>query len=90
MFPIPLSSVLYVDNINRMIGNGAATFFYLYVVYALCEGPIQGVGRILINDIELPGPAGGIYALNALHNVDSGRYKGRVKMEFFYGVRYLL
>ena len=84
--PIP---VVYgfrrTGGINIFSETNGETNRYLYVVYALCEGPIQGVGRILINDIELPGPAGGIYAINALHNVDSGRYKGRVKMEFFYG-----
>tara|TARA_B110000285_G_C15137061_1_gene627768 strand:+ start:1863 stop:4457 length:2595 start_codon:yes stop_codon:yes gene_type:complete len=84
--PIP---VIYgfrrTGGINLFAETNGTTNRYLYVVYALCEGPIHGVGRILINDVELPMPAGGIYALNAFHNVDSGRYSGRVKMEFFYG-----
>src|SRR5210317_1218380 len=46
---------------------------YLYVIYALCEGEIQGVNRILVNDVDLPLPSGSVFAHGSKINVTSGR-----------------
>jgi len=58
---------------------------YLYVVYALCEGEIEGVGRILINDVELPKPSGGKYTHGQTYTITSTRYKDRIKLQVFNG-----
>ena len=84
--PIP---VIYgfrrVGGINIFTETNGTSNKYLYVVYALSEGPIHGIGRVLVNDIELPLPSGGLYSTGGLHSVSSGRFSGRIKMEFFNG-----
>lgn len=58
---------------------------YLYVVYALCEGEIQGVNRILVNDVDLPLPSGSTFAHGTKINVTSGRFKNRLQFQCFNG-----
>lgn len=67
-------SIVYVET------NGE-TNKYLYVVYALCEGEIEGVSKILVDDVELPGPSSTVYAQNSTIDVTSGRFSGRLKFQ---------
>ena len=86
--PIP---VIYgfrrVGGINIFAESNGSSNKYLYVVYTLCEGEIQGVGKVLVNDVELPLPSGGFYTAGTIHKVtqSSSRYKDRIAMQFFYG-----
>lgn len=70
-------SLVYVET------NGA-TNKYLYAVYAICEGNIQGVKRILVNDVELPLP-NDTYATGGVNNVTEGRFKDRIQFQVFNG-----
>ena len=58
---------------------------YLYVVYAICEGEIEGIKRIYIDDTQLPNPSGGKYATATTHTIGSGRYSGRLQLQVFNG-----
>ena len=75
--------------------TGSTTNRYLWCVYALSEGQIQGVKRILVDDVELPlpseytgnsgGTAGGFYANGFNVNVSSDRFAGRIRFQCFDG-----
>lgn len=56
----------------------------LYVVYALCEGEIQGLHKIFVNDIELP-RTGQDYPIGTEQTVTEGRYANRISFQFFNG-----
>jgi len=59
---------------------------YLYVVYAVAEGEIQGFHKIFVDDTQLPLPADGKrYAHGANINVSAGKYKGRMRFQCFNG-----
>lgn len=58
---------------------------FLYVVYAICEGEIEGIKRIYIDDNQLPNPSGGKYATGTTHSIGSGRYSGRLQVQVFNG-----
>jgi hypothetical protein len=58
----------------------------LYVVYAICEGPIYGIKRIMIQDVEIPQPytdAQGVYQNGVTYNISQGRYSGRLSIQVF-------
>lgn len=59
----------------------------LYVVYAICEGEIEGIKKIHIDDTELPKPPGGTFAVGntTTHHINSGRYSGRLSLQVFNG-----
>jgi hypothetical protein len=59
---------------------------YLWVAYVLSEGPVEGIHQLFIDDNDITTPAI-IGALNRGEQVDitSGKYNGRVKMQFWYG-----
>ena len=57
---------------------------YLYVVYVICEGEIEGVKRILIQDVELP-LADGKYNNGQIYTITSGRYANRLKIQIYNG-----
>ena len=57
---------------------------YLYCVFALCEGEIQGVKRILVEDVELPLPSN-TYATNTTISVTTGRFANRIQFQIFNG-----
>ena len=61
---------------------------YLYAVYAICEGEIQGIKRILVDDTSLPLPtgAGGFYNHQGIVDVTEGKYKDRIKLQVFNGL----
>ena len=74
-----------VGGVNIFTETNGTSNKYLYVVYALCEGEIEGVAKVLVNDIELPLPSGGKYTAGTVHSVGAGRYKDRIKLQFFNG-----
>lgn len=59
----------------------------LFVVYAICEGEIEGIKKIYIDDTELPKPSGGKYAVGntTTHSINEGRYKDRLTIQIFNG-----
>jgi len=57
---------------------------YLYVVYVIAEGEVQGVKRILVQDVELPSP-GSKYNAGQVYTITSGRYANRLKLQIFNG-----
>lgn len=58
---------------------------YLYVIYALCEGEIQGVNRIIVNDVDLPLPSGTVFEHGTKVNVTTGRFANRIQFQCFNG-----
>jgi hypothetical protein len=62
---------------------------YLWVAYVLSEGPVEGIHQLLIDDNDITTPEI-IGALNRGEqvNVTTGKYKDRVKMQFWYGKQY--
>lgn len=60
---------------------------YLYGVYTLCEGEIEGIKRLIVDDIEVPLPseADGIYTHGQIYTVNTGRFADRMKFQLFYG-----
>lgn len=64
--------------------TGSTNNQYLYTAYALCEGPIQGIKRILVDDVALPLPSN-FYTDGAVVDVTSGKFNGRIKFQVRYG-----
>ena len=60
---------------------------YLYAVYALCEGQIDGVRRVYVEDVELPntGDTGNKYVHGKLYKVSKGKFKNRIQIQIFDG-----
>lgn len=74
-------SVIYAET------NGD-TNKYLYVVYALCEGDIEGVTKVYVNDELLPNVyknSSVTYPNGGLIKITSGRFKDRIQMQIFEG-----
>ena len=69
--------------------TGADKNKYLWVAYVLSEGPVEGVHSIFIDDNDITSPEV-IGALNRGEevNLTTGKYKNRVKMQFWYGKQY--
>ena len=72
--------------------TGSTNNQYLWVVWAIAEGEIQGIKRILVDDIEIPLPneystfkAGGFYADGVRYDIPKDRFKGRMLFQCFYG-----
>ena len=75
--------------------TGSTNNQYLWAVFALSEGPIKGIKRILVDDVELPLPreypngggfsAGGFYANGADILVTKDRFEGRIRYQCFDG-----
>jgi hypothetical protein len=55
---------------------------YLWVAYTLCEGPVEGLYELFIDDHQLDSDV--VRNLNAgsTVNISSGKYKDRVKLQF--------
>ena len=55
---------------------------YLYVVYAISEGEIEGVKRVFVDDTQLPitDPS-----IGTEHNITSGKFSDRLKIQIFSG-----
>jgi hypothetical protein len=64
--------------------NGTDNAF-LYVIYAICEGEIEGVKQIRIDDNELPTPSGGKYTSGQQYTITQGRYANRLRVQIFNG-----
>ena len=86
--PIP---IIYgfrrVGAVNVFLESNGDTNKYLYAVYVIGEGPIRGVKRILVDDIEIPLPteSDGVYNAGQEYTVTSGRFANRMKFQLFYG-----
>ena len=57
---------------------------YLYIVYAICEGEIHGIRKLIVNDVELP-TRGTVHDHGVVYNVDSGRFQNRMQYQIFNG-----
>jgi len=86
--PIP---IIYgfrrVGGINVFLESNGETNKYLYGVYVIGEGPIRGVKKMMVDDIEVPLPteADGVYTNQQVYTVTSGRFANRMKFQLFYG-----
>ncbi|WKW35138.1 baseplate hub protein [Phage DSL-LC06] len=61
---------------------------YLYVVYSICEGEIEGITKIFVDDTELPNTyssAGYIYPKQTVIKPTSGTYANVMDFQLFYG-----
>lgn len=70
-------------NIIYAESNGSSNK-YLYIVYAICEGEIHGVRKLIVNDVELP-TRGAVHTAGTVYTVDSGRFKNRMQYQIFNG-----
>jgi Putative phage tail protein len=75
-----------VGGIITFATTGSDRNRYLWVAYSLSEGPVEGIHSLFIDDNDVT-QANLIGALNRGEAVEitSGKYNGRVKMQFWYG-----
>ena len=68
--------------------TGADNNKYLWVAYAMCEGVVEGLHQLFIDDNQLPSSIVG--RLNAGETVDitEGRFKDRVRLQWYPGAYY--
>lgn len=66
--------------------TGSTNNKYLWVAYAFCEGPVEGIYEAWLDDTQLS--AATVQSLNGgnILDVQDGKYKGRVQMQWFPGV----
>lgn len=65
--------------------TGSTNNRYLYVVYVLCEGLVEGLREVYIDDYQLPSYAVGGLNAGLYLNANEGRYKDRLQIQFFPG-----
>ena len=72
--------------------TGSDSNKYLWCVFALSEGEIEGIKRIIVEDVPLPLPneyasfkGGGFYADGVRYDVPKDRFKGRILFQCFHG-----
>jgi hypothetical protein len=72
--------------ITTFAETGSTNNKYLWVVYTFCEGPVNGLREVYLNDESLPATM--IASLNAgtQVNITEGKFKGRVSMLWSPGV----
>ena len=66
--------------------TGATNNKYLYVAYVFCEGLVEGLREVYIDDWLLPTNMVGNLNAGQLVNIDSDKYAGRVQMRWSPGV----
>jgi hypothetical protein len=68
--------------------TGSTDNKYLWVAYALSEGPVEGLHEIFIDDVQLNSKY--VAKLNSGQTVtlDEGKFSGRVQLQFFHGTYY--
>lgn len=66
--------------------TGSSNNKYLYVAYVFCEGPVEGLREVFIDDWQLPTALVGDLNANRLVTVNADRYKDRVQLQFSQGV----
>lgn len=78
-----------VGGIITFATTGSDRNKYLWVAYVLSEGPVEGIHSLFIDDNDVT-QTNLIGALNRGEQVEitSGKYNGRVKMQFWYGKNY--
>jgi hypothetical protein len=78
-----------VGGIITFATTGSDRNRYLWVAYALSEGPVEGIHSLFIDDNDVTNSTL-VGALNRGEQVEitSGKYSGRVKMQFWYGKNY--
>ena len=72
--------------------TGSDSNKYLWCVFALSEGEIEGIKRIIVEDVPLPLPSeygsfanGGFYADGVRYDVPKDRFKGRILFQCYHG-----
>ena len=80
-----------VGAITPYIETGSTNNKYLWVSYIFSEGPIEGLYKLYLNDIDVDTGNTGTSAIAKLNNGETvditwGKFAGRVKMRFFPGV----
>ncbi len=77
-----------VGDIITFAETGSSDNKYLWVAHVYSEGEIAGLAKLFCDDNELP--ANVITRLNAgqIVDVDSGKYNGRMRLQFFKGIYY--
>lgn len=64
------------------VSTDGSTNQYLYVALAICEGQVEGIDKIFIDDIEVPMSS---YAHGTQASPSSGDYSGKMLTQFFDG-----
>lgn len=59
---------------------------YLWVAYAYCEGPVEGLRNVSIDDNELPSSIIGDLNAGKTVSITTGKYAKRVQLQWFPGV----
>ena len=77
-----------VGSVVTFAETGSTNNQYLWVAHVLSEGVIEGLYELFLDDNQLPNDV--VANLNAGRTVDvtTGKYAGRVKLQFFNGTYY--
>lgn len=59
---------------------------YLWVAYALSEGPVEGLREIYIDDNQLPANVIPLLNNGRTVSISTGKYKDRVQIQFHHGI----
>ena len=68
--------------------TGSTENKYLWVAYTFCEGTVEGLREIFVDDNQLPANIVGRLNAGETVNVTEGRYNGRVQLQWFPGTYY--
>lgn len=68
--------------------TGSVNNQYLWVAYVLSEGTVEGLREILIEDTYLPSNTAEKLNNGQTVDIESGKYAGRVRLQFSHGVYY--
>jgi hypothetical protein len=66
--------------------TGADNNRYLWVAYALSEGPIEGLKELFIDDNQLPADIIPLLNNGQTVTINKGKYKDRVQLQFAHGI----
>jgi len=77
-----------VADIVAFAETGATDNKYLWVAHVLSEGTVAGLRNLYIDDNLLPDGIATRLNNGEIVSIDSGKYSGRVKLQFFKGIYY--
>jgi len=66
--------------------TGSTNNRYLYVAYVFCEGVVEGLREVFIDDWQLPGALTANLNAGQVVDVNADRYNGRVRLQWFPGI----
>lgn len=75
-----------IGGIVTFAETGSTDNKYLWVAHTFCEGPVEALREVFIDDFQLPADIIGRLNQGLVVNIESGKYSGRVQLQWFPGV----